>query len=911
MIRMIQMRSAEQAEKYFDRELSQSDYYVDDQELKGMILGRVAARLGITGEATRDVFRSLCQNIHPLTGKNLTARTVEGRTIGYDINFHVPKSVSALHVLSKDDHILEAFRKAVRETMSDIEVDSKARVRKGGQDCDRDTGELVWGEFIHQTARPVDDAAPDHHLHAHCVTFNMTYDKIEKQYKAGQFRDIKRDMPYYQARFHLRLADKLITLGYRVRRTKTAFEVEGVPQAVIDVFSKRTDAIGRAAKELGITDAKEKDKLGARTRSKKQKGLSMAELKKDWRRQIIALGMADGEKGRDLLRYNPAPPDSVTARECVDHALRHSFERASVMQDRRVLESAYRHSLGKTGATIDQITGEFRRDGRVIQVKDGSRLLCTTKEVLAEEKKMVHLACTGKGRFVPLYSRLPDIKLDGQHKEAVGNTLTSTDQISLIMGRAGAGKTTLMKELVRLIKKMGKSVFLTAPTSQAARGVLREEGFTDAETVAKLLASPELQEKIRNGFLIVDEAGLLGVRDMLALLELVERQKARLILCGDTRQHASVDRGDALRILHTVAGIIPANVSKIFRQKKETYREAVQALSDGDAKTGFTKLESMGAIREIDPAHSYNDLVNEYVATLQQGKTGLVVSPTHREGEAVTNAIRHKLREAGMIGKKEIIITRLVNLSMTGAEKTDARNYEPGQALQFVQNQEGVRRGSRWTVGGAKGKALILKNEDDVAMDFTLAKVEDFEVYQQTDMPVSPGDRLRITRNGFDAGNKRLNNGQTLDVVSINQDTIVLRQANGRAKYTIPITFGHLAHAHCITSHASQGKTVDHVFIAQPAATFPATDLKQFYVSVSRGRENVRIYTDDKEALLQHASDARERQSASELVGNRKRNHPLTRKLALHTPKSRPVITIPAPTARSNPMRSNALKPSL
>jgi len=907
---MIQMRSADQAEKYFDQELSQSDYYVSDQELKGMILGKVGERLGIVGEVSRPVFHALCQNLHPLTGKNLTARTVEGRTVGYDINFHCPKSVSALHVLSRDNHILEAFRDAVRETMADIEADSKVRVRKKGQDADRDTGELVWGEFIHQTARPVDGSTPDPHLHAHCVTFNISYDKIEKQYKAGQFRDIKRDMPYYQAGFHLRLADKLASLGYRIRRTKNAWEVEGVPEEVIRLFAKRTDAIGRAAKEQGITDAKEKDKLGARTRSKKQKGLTMAELKKDWRRQIHALGMADGETGKDPLRYNPALPDNVTAKECVDHALTHSFERASVVQDRRVLESAYRHALGKTGTTIGDITGQFHRDRRIIQVKDGSRLLCTTKEVLAQERRMVRLAQQGKGRFAPLYPRLPAIRIDGEQKSAVGNILTSTDQTNIIMGRAGTGKTTLMKELVRLIEKMGKSVFLTAPTSQAARGVLRSEGFADAETVAKLLTSPALQERIRNGVLVVDEAGLLGIKDMLALQELVERQKARLILCGDTRQHASVVRGDALRILHSVAGITPANVSKIFRQKKETYREAVQALSDGDAKAAFVKLESMGAIREINPDHPYDDLVKEYIATLQQGKTGLVVSPTHREGDTVTKAIRHKLREAELIGKQEIMVPRLVNLSMTEAEKADARNYEPGHILQFGQNREGIRRGSRWTVAAVEGKSLTLENDDGATVDFSLVRVGEFEVYQKNDMPVSQGDRLRITRNGFDAENKRLNNGQMLDVVSAEQDKIILRHPDGKMNYSLPVSFGHLAHAHCITSHASQGKTVDHVFIAQPAATFPATDLKQLYVSISRGRESVQIFTDDKEALLEHAEDTRDRQSASELIGGKKRSHPLTRQLAIG--KVRQLRMTPAPaTTRSNPMRSNAPKPAI
>lgn len=906
---MIQCQSADQTKDYHNNALAQSDYYLNGQELKGVFLGRIAERLGIAGEADKRSFDALCENLNPATLERLTLRNVKDRTVGYDLNFHAPKSVSALHVLSKDTHILDVFQEAVRETMGDIEADSKTRVRKRGKDTDRDTGELVWGEFIHQTARPVDGSAPDPHLHAHCVTFNVTYDKVEKQYKAGQFGDIKRDMPYYQARFHKRLADKLIDLGYKVRRTKTAFEIVGVPQAVIDLFSKRTDAIGRVAKELGVTDAKEKDKLGARTRGKKQKGLTMAELKKDWRRQIIALGMEDGEQGRDPLRYNPAPPDAVTARECVDHALTHSFERASVMQDRRVLESAYRHALGRNGATIHQITGQFRRDGRVISVKDGSRMLCTTREVLAEEKRLVRLARAGKGRFAPLYDRLPAIKLDGQQKNAVGNILTSTDQTNIIMGRSGTGKTTLTKELVRLIEKMGKSVFLAAPTSQAARGVLRSEGFKDAETVAKLLASPELQEKIKNGVLIMDEAGLLGVKDMLAVLELAERQNARVILCGDTRQHASVVRGDALHILHTVAGITPANVSKIFRQKKRDYREAVQALSDGDAKTAFAKLESMGAIREINPAHPYDGLVNDYVAALQKGKTGLVVSPTHREGENVTAAIRHKLREVGLIGKKEVMLPRLVNLSLTEAEKADTRNYEPGQVLQFGQNREGIKRGSRWTVAAVKKKILTLESDNGKTVKFQLDRVGDFEVYQKKDMPVSTGDRLRITRNGFDAENNRLNNGQMLDVVSVDKNTIILRHPDGKLNYSLPVDFGHLAHAHCVTSHASQGKTVDHVFIAQPTATFPATDLKQFYVSVSRGRESVHIYTDDKAALLKHASDARDRQSASELIGSKKRSHPLTRQLTVGKYRQ-PKITPAAPaTTRSNPVRSYALKP--
>ncbi|MEJ7659604.1 MAG: MobF family relaxase [Hymenobacter sp.] len=304
MIRMIQSTSAAHAKAYFAEALSKADYYLDDQELNGRIQGKLAERLGVTGTATKETFFAFCENVNPTTGQPLTPRTKDERTTGYDINFHCPKSVSIVHALSKDDHIITAFQDCVTETMRDIEADSKTRVRKDGQYNDRDTGELAWADFVHQTARPTEDAAPDPHLHAHCFVFNATWDETEKQCKAGQFRDIKRDMPYYQARFHKQLADKLEGLGYQIRRTDKSFELEGVPQQVIDLFSKRTNEIGQVAKEKGITDAKELSELGARTRSKKQKGLSMAQLKIEWRRQIQELG-PEGKDTGGTIRYAP------------------------------------------------------------------------------------------------------------------------------------------------------------------------------------------------------------------------------------------------------------------------------------------------------------------------------------------------------------------------------------------------------------------------------------------------------------------------------------------------------------------------------------------------------------------------------------------------------------------------------
>lgn len=871
MIRMIQSNSACHAKAYFAEALSKADYYLNDQELQGRMQGKLAERLGITGPVNKEVFHHLCDNINPTTGQSLTPNTRENRITGYDISFSCPKSLSIIHGLSNDGYILTAFQESVRQTMQDIERDSKTRVRQKGVSDDRGTGELIWSEFVHQTARPLDGSLPDPQLHAHCFVHNATWDEAEQRIKAARFTDIKRDMPYYQEMFFKRLSDRLMDGGYQVRRTDKSFEIDGVPQRVIDLFSKRGEEIRRIAQEKGISDPKELDELGARTRAKKQKGHSMAELKAEWRKQIDALGPDEQGEGQRILRHSLVQDKGdLTPQRCVDHAVQHGFERASVQSERRLLASSYRHSIGHKSASLDQITTAFQADKRLVHVAEKGRTFCTTKQVLSEEHHMVDLARQGQGKLKPLYDKAPEVKLDGQQADAVRHVLTTPHRVSIIRGAAGSGKTTLMKEAVGLIEKSGKTVTVVAPTAQASRGVLREEGFTDSQTVAQLLADPKMQQGLQGQVLWCDEAGLLGTKDMTALLEIATQQNARLILGGDTRQHNSIVRGDSLRILNTVGGIRTAEVSRIYRQRGAAYRSAVEALAQGDMAKGFETLDRMGAIETIDPLQPNDRLVKDYVDTIRKGKSALIVSPTHKQADSVTDAVRQRMQERGLLSKKEVSATRLTNLNLTEAERSDWRNFQAGQIIQFNQNLPGIKRGSRWTVERSTEEGVTIQNEHGQSAPLPTLKSSHYDVYHKSEIRLAKGDAVRITRNGFDQDKTRLDNGQTMEVVKVGkQGDVVLRNAISKVEYRLDKEFGHIAHAYCVTSHASQGKTVDEVFIAQPAATFAATNAKQFYVSVSRGRERVRIYTDDKEQLLVNASEMGDRQSAIELVSRK------------------------------------------
>ena len=282
-------------------------------------------------------FERLCDNLHPKDETQLTIRNRSDRTVGYDFTFSVPKSVSLLHAISGDAEIVSAFRAAVADTMRDIEKEMKTRVRKRGNDSNRVTGKMIWGEFIHTTSRPV-DGIPDPQLHAHCFVFNATWDHSEQHWKAGQFRELKRDAPYFQAGFRVRLANRLQDLGYGIERKRDDFEIAGIPPASIKAFSRRTGGIEKKAKELGITDPDQKAALGAVTREKKCKEMTSAELRNLWNERMT-------EKERQALdkTYQRTLPYARPLRgeaQAVDHALAHGFEREAVVPERKLLTEA-------------------------------------------------------------------------------------------------------------------------------------------------------------------------------------------------------------------------------------------------------------------------------------------------------------------------------------------------------------------------------------------------------------------------------------------------------------------------------------------------------------------------------------------------------------------------------------------
>jgi conjugative relaxase-like TrwC/TraI family protein len=846
MLRIVQNSAPAGAKSYY----TSADYYTEGQELEGAWRGKAAAMLGLDGKVEKAQWDALCDNKNPNTGKSLTARQKRGRRVGYDFNFHVPKSVSLLYGLKNDERILQAFRDSVDATMRDMEAEMETRVRVGGKNENRTTGNMLWGEFVHTTARPV-DGIPDPHLHAHCFVFNATWDEQESRWKAGEFAALKRNASYFEALFHSRFARRMEELGMPVQRTRKGWEIAGIGNATLRKFSRRTELIEAKALAEGVTDPVKKGELGAKTRNRKAKHLTMEELRGEWRSRL-----SDGET--DALRAvseQPARGASGEDKHAAEHAVRlaldHCFERNAVVPERKVLTEAMKRSYG--AAAPESVARVLSEQDLVSGEVDGERQV-TTKDVLTEECRMLDFARSGRGACAQLgaapHAFVREWLNDGQRR-AVSHLLTSRDRVMLIRGGAGTGKTSMMQEAVEAIEEGGHKVFTFAPSAEASRGVLREAGFTGADTVARLLVDDRLQEKLRGQVMWIDEAGLLGTRTMAHVFDLAKKLDARVILSGDRRQHGSVERGAALRLLETEAGIVPAEIKDIQRQTG-AYKQAVQALSEGSTAAGFRDLDKLGWIHEVSGAERYQAIAHEYADAVREKKSVLVISPTHMEGDRITQSIRSELRREGRLASDEREFRTLTSANFTEAERADPVNYSAGDVVVFHQNAEGFKKGERINAGGG---ALPL---DQAAR---------FDVFHSHQLAIAAGDVLRVTRNGTTLDRKhRLNNGQLVTVKTFDsRGNLVL--GNG---WTVSKDYGFLAHGYVVTSHASQGKTVKRVIIGQSADSMRAASREQFYVSVSRGRERATIFTDDKKALLEAVSRSDDRVAATELARSRK-----------------------------------------
>ena len=560
--------------------------------------------------------------------------------------------------------------------------------------------------------------------------------------------------------------------------------------------------------------------------------------------------------------------------ESIDSSVEHHFERKSVVKDYDILASTFSRSCGKglnVNATKSEITDRLQQQD-LYQVDDE----ITTKEHLEAEKGLLEMIEQGTSAFDSLdFSRfsLSD-KLNSEQRAAVNGIVNCSDQFQALVGRAGTGKTFSTSEIVRANIEAGYNVFLCAP-SNGARDVLRSDGeklrsefnqpqtaqpFLNAQSLQKLLLDTKLQASLpTNSLIILDEAGLASVKQLHQLGKLAKKYSWRVLHVGDPDQHTSVEAGDGFRIELQYSTIARQTLKKIQRQSETAmngaYRQVARDLSTGNVSKAFELLDDVGAITETSSEKRYEQMAIRYIQSIDAGRSCIVVNPTHRENDAVSQEIRELMIERGTISN-EREMTTIRSLDWTQAEK---KTYSKYQQDMIIEVTAGRNKGQVWTVTkNVRGRGILCESNNGTRRFFTKDDMANIDVCQSRKLRVGIGDKLMM-KTGQKVVGGEITNGEVITVGSFDSEGTITA-TDGRVITTRKFIYGYAS-----TSHKSQGATCQDVIIGFDRHSVKHADKKLAYVAGTRGVNNIHIYVENKSELVNIAKRTGDRKAALEL----------------------------------------------
>jgi conjugative relaxase-like TrwC/TraI family protein len=871
---MITVRCMTDGATYLSRHLCHSDYYDEQRRVQGKWLGLGAERLGLKAGSAVDaeVFDQLRQNINPVTGERLTMRTntvrrgsgreVSNRRCFYDVTISAPKSVSIMAKVAGDERLVAAHHHAARYALAEAERAAQVQVSLGRAKGRRFTGNLIAAEFGHDTSRSLDPQ-----LHNHYVVMPATWNEERQKWMALEAREIYEQTKYLTEIYRNELAKEVGRLGYEIERREHGWEIKGVEP--LERFSQRSAvrdaAVAAEEKKLGRKLTNDERAVVVReTRADKLTEISTAEVRALQRARLSPDEFAALQKVR-AAAVVARPVQMESPKKVLALAAEHCFERRTVVQEHELLASALRFGYGRLNVSV--LKQSLKTDAAYLKANGK----VTTAASLQREQDVVEFVASTRGKFAALGMPVKNDRLSTEQAQAVANVLSCRDQAVVLRGAAGVGKTTALASIIEGSKD---EVLVFAPTTKAVAVLQKDGGASRAgqalaktQTVQALLQSPRLRADCRNKVVVVDEYSMLSLRQLHELAELAQRQNARLIFSGDSRQHLSVEAGDAARIVERETPVRVVDLKTIRRQVPAKYRAAVQSLADGRTAKGLKQLDAIGAIVEVtDRDARHARMVDDYLSASAETKTietrhgkkaqrkdCAMIAPTWAEIDDLTAIVRDRLKQSGELQPKGAKFTALKNLDWTVAERKDLRKFRGGEVLVFHRPAAGFAKGEEVRALSLRKGKLEVQRADGRVVAVTGKQAGSFAVFKEKQIELCPGDKLRLQTPCVDERGRKLANGAVVTLDGVTADG-KLKLADGRTIATRQLT-----HGYAMTSHGAQGVTCDKAFVAGVMSK------QGLYVSASRGRESVTFYTPDKAEFVGDMNlRSEERQSALE-----------------------------------------------
>jgi len=911
MMTMSRAISAGQALDYYQQEFTNSkeNYYSEAGEVKGRWSGRLADEWDLKGEVTSEQYERLVAGQDPHTGEQLvhavkaretvnefgeTVITSEHRA-GWDATISAPKSVSLAALVGDDERVRNAHRESVDEALKGFEEYLQAR--GGGDKPALTTGKMVAAQFEHTSSRPDrinGYAAPQ--LHTHVVVFNMTQAQDDKV-RSVQPLELYRSQRYATAIYRAQLAEKLQGLGYEIEvdQRTGAPEIKGFGQEYLQESSPRREEVLKEAEQMKERLELEGNTVSDNARLKQAAAHNDRKSKRYDRAEMRTRALAMDAKHNDQARRLSAEAqqrlpvrlaqDEIArrAQEAVTFARDNAVEREAVADMRQIMTDALRRNLGRT--TLEAVNRELRlrqERGEFIDiVREQRPAEATTERMVRMEKENIQTVIDGKGTSPAIVraSRVKDVvansaqskqlKLNANQQSAVETILSSEDRIIGLQGGAGTGKTTALSVLREVAEKEGYQVRGFAPTTRAAKQ-LAESGI-ETETLQRFLRRRQQPASDKRLF-VVDESSLASTKQLNKFFARLDPAD-KVLLVGDVRQHQAIEAGSPFEQLQQ-HGMTTATLNEIVRQRDSELKQTVERLSARQIHEAVTELDSRGKVIEIpDESDRLAVMAQDYC---KNPTNTLVISPANRERVQLNSLIHRQLQREGKVSRDEYRINVYVNRQdMTGTERTFANSYRPNEDIIRYNHASKVYQvnvGDYATVTATNHETneITVRFTDGRTLTYDPTRLSGVSVYNKAERAFAEGDRIQFRAPFTD---KRIVNGELGSITKIEPDQVRIELDRGREVSFKPQQFRHIDYGYAVTSHSSQGLTVDRVLVnADTSESFRLLNDRMAYVAVSRAREEALIYTDSTQNLHDTLNRGTDKEMALEAMKERQRD---------------------------------------
>ncbi|MBV8833558.1 MAG: relaxase domain-containing protein [Acidobacteriaceae bacterium] len=849
-----------------------NSYFTQGGTLRGEWHGKLADALNLKGEVTAEAFDRLAEGQHPETGEQLikhrdTIKTQAGEELahraGWDLTFNAPKTVSLTALIGEDERVREAHRHAVRAALGAMQEYVQARL--GGNNPAETTSKWIAATFEHDTARPV-NGYPAPHLHTHVVVFNMTEDRFG-QARSLQPYELFKVQSMSTAVYQNQLEYELRQLGYTPQRGKNhAPDIKGYSPEYLASESLRTAEIQRAMQERGAVGRENESLIKHWVRDDKLK-LSPDQLRAVHKEHAEQFGNQPPHVVAEAARHHrrALSEEKVQQRSqaAVTFARDRLSERSAVFEHFETIRDALRHTHGR--AQLPDIEAELARqkeESRFVEVQhvrpNAPAARYTTPQLIEVERETIQRMRAGQNQAQPIAAidyanilRRYGDRLNEDQRRLVYDALNTRDQIFGVQGGAGTGKTTALAAVRQVAEEHGYVTWGLGPTSRAAKELKR--AGVDSETLqAYLTRVQQPNEASRPRLFFVDESSLASGKQMRDFLQSLQ-PRDRVLLIGDTRQHQSVEAGRIFAELQE-AGMNTTKLDKIVRQKEEGLRQVVEAMAAGKILEGVDLLTTQNRIHSVEHRQERFEAIARSYAAAPEGT--LVISPDNKSRQEINTAIRNQIRETGQLPDDAYRVPILINRQeVTGEDRGVASSYHVGDSVRYLRGSEafGLAPKSYATVISVdtEENEITVRKTDGHTVTYDPSRLKGVSIYEPEMRGFAEGDRVQFTAPWRD----HAVSNRDLGTVTYLDEHGNIRVALDGSDRTVGWNLNenkHLDYAYAMTSHSSQGATVDRVLIhvdTSDSHSRGLIDETLAYVATSRPRYDAQIFTNNEQQL--------------------------------------------------------------